>query len=175
MKKISILFLILATLLISCVTNQEECKEQKREELQRLERELMMANSRTFLLNSEVITAENGERVIIYSEGLATQRMLDMYNYFLRLAEPQVLFNGRDIVVDDIFEKTLELHSFWEYQYAELNGFLVLAAESFFRRAWFDGYIDHDDVNGCWRGNGDWSEAIDRWFYGMQARRRRFE
>jgi len=122
----------------------------------------------------EIIELEDGTVQINLYPSQATQRLIDMYNYILRKLEPQVLFNDRDIVLEDIFDTTVELQQFiWKIEESLGDG-SVLSSRAFpaFLRAWYNGYIDHDDVDGCWRGNGDWSEEIDEWIAQSNERRR---
>jgi len=165
MKKTLALFFVIAILMVSCGEFRKECDDEQRikqETLDWLEHYIMFwTNNRRFMIDLERITLEDGNQNTIFFEGSATQRMVDMYNYILRLQEPQILFNNRDIVVDDIFDTTLELHDFWVDQDGRLNG-LLTAATNFFLGAWFGDYIDHDDVDGCWRGHTDWSYRIWR-------------
>ena len=114
-----------------------------------------------FLLRSEWIEVEEGVFERHFYERQEARRLIEMYNFIIRSTSPDVLFNGRDIVFEDVFESPFELVIFILERDDRLNGLMVDGAVGSFRRAWNNGYIDHDDVDGCWRGNGDWSEAID--------------
>ena len=165
MKKLLLcLALAVVILLTSCgvIENEPEDVWSSEDFLRQLEHEVMMAYRRgRFLIDSNIEILEDGTEKVEFFEGKATQRMIDMYNYILRNLEPQVLFNDRDIVMSDIFENTLELNRFWGERDMSNRG-LLSAASSLFLGAWFGGYIDHDDVDGCWRGHTEWSYKIWR-------------
>jgi len=165
MKKTLMCFLAIIILLTSCTLVEKECEEQKRLEYEMRQQErnyfiLWSFTSSVFWINVEIVSLEDGSQQSLFYEGKATQRLINMYNYILYNQEPQIFFNNRDIVMNDIFETPNGLSHFWGTRDMALNG-LLNRAFSNFMRAWNNGYIDPDDVDGCWRGHGDWSEEID--------------
>ena len=158
---IAILFLPFVLIILPMISFDRTPPTCPIEEEERQQEEMYFVLSRVmeryFLLHMD-IDYETG-RGVHFSPGLATQRLVDMYNYISQNLNPPIQFDGRDIVVDDIFENTIELRDFVEDIERRLSQ--APFANWLFLSAWNNGYIDHDDVDGCWRGNGDWSKQID--------------